>query len=197
MGSHGSVRILQVESNREAALAVERLVTAGGFACDTVPTGQLALERLVFEDYDLILIAFVLPDVSGADLIARLDAAAIRATVLVRMRNQPVAEAYAEVLMRIAGASDSQDDGPASAEPAFERDSVRHKILKAGQIVYRNAHCVMDCTILNVSASGACIQPADTFDDPGPFTLRISGGPSRRCELRWRKGSKLGVRFIL
>lgn len=190
------MRILQVESNRDAATAVERLVAASGSTCDAVATGRLAMERLVFEEYDLILTAFVLPDMTGAELIARLDAAAIRATVLVRMRNQSVAEAYAEVLMRIAGASDSQDDGRAPAEQAFERDAVRHKILKAGQIVYRNDRCVMDCTILNISASGACIQPADAFDDPGPLTLKINGGPSRRCELRWRKAGKMGVRFI-
>lgn len=192
------MRILQVEANRDAAIAVEGLVTAGGSTCDTVATAQLALKRLVFEDYDLILTAFVLPDFSGADFIAQLDAAGIGAAVIVRMRNQPVADAYAEALQRLAGTTDSQDEGPAAAaaEADFQRDSVRHKIIKSGQIVYRDAYCVMDCTILNVSASGACIKPADVFEDPGPFTLKISNGPSRRCEVRWRRSGKIGVRFV-
>lgn len=192
------MRILQVESNRDAATAVERLLAGGGATCDTVSTGQRALERLAFEDYDLIVSAFALPDQTGADLVARLDATGIRSPVLLRMRNQPVATAYAEVLQRLARSSDSDDEGGASSEAAnrVERDSVRHKVLKAGQIVYRDARCIMDCTILNISASGACIQPADAFEDPGPIVLRISNGPSRRCEIRWRKGVKLGVRFV-
>ncbi|MBL8659718.1 MAG: response regulator [Rhodospirillales bacterium] len=190
------VRVLQVESNRDAATAVERLIAGGGATCDTVSTGQLALERLAFEDYDLILSAFALPDQTGAELVARLDATGIRSPVLLRMRNQPVGTAYAEVLQRLARSCDS--DGEASTETAgrTERDSVRHKVLKAGQIVYRDARCVMDCTVLNISASGACIQPADAFEDPGPIVLKILNGPVRRCEIRWRKGVKLGVRFV-
>jgi CheY-like chemotaxis protein len=190
------VRILQVESNRDAAMAVERLVTAGGSTCDTAATGMIALERAMFEPFDLILIAFALPDLTGAELLHRLDAAGVNATVIVRLRNQPVAKAYAEILQRIAGISDGQDDAAGQADGGHQRDSVRHKILKAGKIIYRNASCVMDCTILNISASGACIQPADAFDDPEPFTLKINNGPTRRCEVRWRSGGKLGVRFI-
>ncbi len=192
------MRILQVESNKDAASVVERLITAAGATCETVASGRMALERTLVENYDLILSAFALPDQTGAELLANLDAAGIQATVLLRMRNQPVAAAYAEVLQRLARSTHSGDGSaaPAASANGFERDSVRHTILKAGQIVYRNARCVMDCTILNISASGACIQPADTFQDPGPVTLKINNGPSRRCEIRWNKGGKLGVRFI-
>lgn len=191
------VRILQVESNRDVAIAVERLVASGGSTCDTVPTGQLAMERLAFEDYDLILSAFVLPDQTGAELVARMDAAGIGAAVIVRMRKQPVAGAYARCLQRIASTSDTHDDDPAEdAEATSKRDSERHSIIKSGQIVYRNAHCVMDCTILNISASGACIQPADAFEESEPFVLKIKNGLTRRCEVRWRRRGKVGVRFI-
>lgn len=190
------MRILQVEANRDAALAVERLVTAAGSTCDTVTTAQLALERLVFQDYDLILAAFVLPDCTGGELIARLDSAGVGAGLMMRMRNQPISDAYAEVLQRIAGASDSQYENAGAAANEQQRDSVRHKIIKAGQIIYRNANCVMNCAVLNVSASGACLKPDDAFDDPGPFTLKINNGPSRRCEVRWRRLGKIGVRFI-
>ena len=191
------MRVLQVESDLDAAGAVERLMKAAGSTCDTAPTGRLALELAMFENYDLILLAFALHDMSGADVIAELDAAGIGAPVLVRMRQRTVAEAYADIVQRFVGSQPVREaPEPAEEKTARDRASVRHKILKAGQIVYRNASCVMDCIILNISATGACIQPADAFDEPGNFVLKIAHGPTRRCEVRWRSGGKLGVRFI-
>lgn len=191
------MRILQVESDLDTASAVERLVKAAGSTCDTAPSGRLGLELAMFERYDLILIAFALPDMTGADVIARLDAEGIGTPVLVRMRQRAVGEAYADLVQRFVAQPVLQAPKPLDEDAAAKnRASVRHKILKAGQIVYRNATCVMDCTILNISATGACIQPADVFDEPANFILKIAHGPSRRCEVRWRSGGKLGVRFI-
>jgi CheY-like chemotaxis protein len=192
------MRVLQVESDLDAAGAVDRLIKAAGSSCATAPTGRLALELALFEHYDLILLAFSLPDMSGAEVIDRLHGAGIGAPILVRMRQRSLSEAYADLVQRfVAGGPPMPERRPeADGAPVHNRDSVRHKILKAGQIVYRNASCVMDCTILNISATGACIQPADAFDEPGKFTLKIAHGPTRRCEVRWRSGGKLGVRFI-
>jgi CheY-like chemotaxis protein len=192
------MHVLQVESDLNAAGAVERLIKAAGSSCDTAPTGRLALELAMFEQYDLILLAFALPDMSGADMLARLDAAGIGAPVLVRMRQRAMAETYADIVQRFVGGDQPpREVAKAPEEKATRnRDSVRHKVLKKGQIVYRNSCCVMDCTILNISATGACIQPADAFDESGTFILKIAHGPTRRCEVRWRSGGKLGVRFI-
>lgn len=192
------MRVLQVESDLDAAGAVDRLIKAAGSACDTAPTGRLGLELAMFEHYDLILLAFTLPDMTGAEVIARLHSASIGAPILVRMRQRATAETYADLVQRFVGGGPQMRELPKPDEdkPIFNRNSVRHKILKAGQIVYRNASCVMDCTILNISATGACIQPADAFDGPSNFTLKIAHGPTRRCEVRWRSGGKLGVRFI-
>ncbi|HSO41560.1 MAG TPA: response regulator [Rhodospirillales bacterium] len=192
------MRVLQVENDLDAAGAVERLIKAAGSACDTAPSGRLGLELAMFETYDLILVAFVLPDMTGADVIARLDAAGIGAPVLVRMRQRALAEAYADIIQRFVAGGLPEREVPKAPEQtsAYNRESVRHKILKAGQIVYRNSCCIMDCTILNISATGACIQPADAFEERGNFILKIAHGPSRRCEVRWRSGGKLGVRFI-
>lgn len=193
------MRILQVEGNPDLALAVERLLSAAGSSCETVGTGCECIEHARVEDFDMILLAFALPDMKGCEVLAKLDAMGVGAPAVVRMRHQSLNGVYAETLKLIAAAAGRiktkvtkvAEDGDGS-----QRDSQRHKLLKAGQIVYRDARCVMDCTIINVSASGACIQPADAFDDPGPFTLKIVHGPTRRCEVRWRRGGKLGVRFI-
>lgn len=192
------MRVLQLENDLNAAGAVERLIKAAGSSCDTAPSGRLGLELAMFESYDLILVAYALPDMSGAEALTRLDAAGVGAPVLVRMRQRVVAEAYADIVQRlVASGLPARERPKANAPaPAFDRESVRHKILKAGQIIYRNSTCVMDCTILNISATGACVQPADTFEGYGTFTLKIAHGPSRRCEVRWRSGGKLGVRFI-
>lgn len=193
------MRILQVEANPALAIAVERLLSAAGSSCETVGTGRECVERAGVEDFDIILLAFALPDITGCEVLARLDAIGVGAPALVRMRHQTLKGVYAETLQLFAAAAGRIKIRAAeAAEDAAgsQRDSQRHKLLKAGQIVYRNSRCVMDCTIVNISASGACIQPADTFDDPGPFTLKIVHGPTRRCEVRWRRDGKLGVRFI-
>ncbi len=193
------MRILQVEGNRDLALAGERLFASAGSSCKTVGSGRECIERARVEDFDMILLAFALPDMTGSDVLVKLDAMGIGAPAIVRMRHQTLNTVYAETVKLIAAAAGRIETRPAKVAEGdgnTQRDSQRHKLLKAGQIVYRNARCVMDCTIVNVSASGACIQPADTFDDPGPFTLKIAHGPTRRCEVRWRQGGKLGVRFI-
>lgn len=193
------MRILQVEGNRDLALAVERLLESAGSCCETVATGRECVEHARVEDFDMILLAFALPDMNGCEVLAKLDAMGVGAPALVRMRHQTLNGVYAETLKLIAAAAGrikTKLTRLAEDDANSQRDSQRHKLLKAGQIVYRDARCVMDCTIVNVSASGACIQPADAFDDPGPFTLNIAHGPTRRCEVRWRRGGRIGVRFI-
>ncbi len=76
------------------------------------------------------------------------------------------------------------------------RTRPRLKTLKAGQIVYHNANCVMRCRVLNMSEEGATIQTSDFFDCPATFTLKINSDPTYQCELRWTRGKKLGVRFL-
>jgi DNA-binding response OmpR family regulator len=87
---------------------------------------------------------------------------------------------------------DSRDDA------AARRNHPRIRTLKGGQISYNdnNANCVAECLILNLSDGGASLQATDAIDLPIHVTLKTKQGKNYKCEVCWRHGKKLGVRFI-
>lgn len=54
----------------------------------------------------------------------------------------------------------------------------------------------MGCQVLNTSDSGALLMPADVVICPNEFVLKPQIGPARDCEVVWRKGMTLGVRYL-
>ena len=82
-------------------------------------------------------------------------------------------------------------------ERAAERRSARrHRVLKNALIVFNNGHCSMGCQILDMSDTGAKLMPVDIFLCPKEFMLKPQIGESRHCEVMWRKGTKIGVRYV-
>jgi hypothetical protein len=72
----------------------------------------------------------------------------------------------------------------------------RHRALMGARIVFRNGFCSMGCLILNISEDGALLQPDDIVSCPKTFTLKPRFDPPRECEIVWRRGTQLGVRFL-
>jgi len=52
-----------------------------------------------------------------------------------------------------------------------------------------------DCMITDLTERGLKLVAEDE-DIPAEFTIIFSTGQSRRCHLRWRKGSELGAEFM-
>jgi CheY-like chemotaxis protein len=52
------------------------------------------------------------------------------------------------------------------------------------------------CAILDLSERGGALRVTDP-DQPCPtlFTLKPFDGPARRCEVRWRRGDRIGIEF--
>jgi hypothetical protein len=50
--------------------------------------------------------------------------------------------------------------------------------------------------ILNVSETGALLRLLDMASCPNNFVLRPRFDPPHECEVVWRKGEVLGVRFV-
>jgi hypothetical protein len=85
----------------------------------------------------------------------------------------------------------------ASGEAGAERRHVgRHRVLKKAVIVFNSGHCSIGCHILDMSSAGAQLAPADIFLCPKEFTLKPLFGEPRYCEIAWRRGTKVGVRFL-
>jgi len=75
----------------------------------------------------------------------------------------------------------------------FEREVRRARHLSARIKVAGRAHC--ECRVLDISTHGAKIVVAPAV--PDHFELAFSeGGQHRVCEVVWRRGKMIGVKFI-
>jgi hypothetical protein len=74
------------------------------------------------------------------------------------------------------------------------RNNQRHRVLKAGKIVFNGGASVLDCTVRNVSETGACLVVVNAVAVPAEFDLLLDGA-SRSCEAVWRKPNRVGVEF--
>ena len=76
------------------------------------------------------------------------------------------------------------------------RVSRRQRVLKSGKIIYANGSIVIDCTIRNISETGALLKVPATVAIPAQFEFRETmGGSGRRVAVVWRRGDLLGIQF--
>lgn len=78
------MRVLQVEDDPAAAQAVEQMMKAQGYACQTTAYGEEAVELATSNPYDLILLDIMLPDIDGYEVLRRLQAAGVHTPVLIQ-----------------------------------------------------------------------------------------------------------------
>ena len=75
-----------------------------------------------------------------------------------------------------------------------KRIALRQRVLKAGTIEFSGG--TIDCTVRNVSETGAALEVASPVGIPSEFNLLIPGTrSSRRCLLMRRKENRIGVAF--
>ena len=75
------------------------------------------------------------------------------------------------------------------------RRSPRHRVLKSGKIIYGGGSFVVDCTIRNLSATGARLQVPTSVAIPDRFEFAEAGAAKRPVTVVWRKGDLMGIRF--
>jgi hypothetical protein len=72
----------------------------------------------------------------------------------------------------------------------------RARTLKGGRIVFNGGYSSFECTIRNLSDSGALLKFGDVLGIPNHFELETETGRARRkCTVRWRSGTLIGVSF--
>ncbi len=82
---------------------------------------------------------------------------------------------------------------PDGAERRSER---RLRALKAARIVFNGGHSVFDCTLRNLSPSGALIEVPSMLGMPMRFEMLMDQGATRHfCSVRWHTERMMGVRF--
>ena len=74
------------------------------------------------------------------------------------------------------------------------RRAPRHRVLKAGKVDFGGG--AIDCTVRNLSNTGAAIEVSNQIGIPEKFTLVVPGdGLHLPCHIIWRKGYRIGVTF--
>lgn len=75
-----------------------------------------------------------------------------------------------------------------------KRIAQRHRVLKGGKIEFGGG--AIDCTIRNLSNTGAALDVTSPIGIPDRFTLRfISENRQIDCHVVWRRERRIGVRF--
>jgi hypothetical protein len=75
-----------------------------------------------------------------------------------------------------------------------KRNAPRQRVLKGAFIILSDKAPKLQCTIRNLSATGAALQVSTTYGLPPIFDLIIDG-VRRRCHSQWRTDTKIGVLF--
>jgi hypothetical protein len=74
------------------------------------------------------------------------------------------------------------------------RIAPRRRVLKAGSISFGGG--TFDCTVRNISETGAALEVVTPLFIPDKFTLIVpSDGLSRACGVVWRRERRIGVTF--
>lgn len=77
-----------------------------------------------------------------------------------------------------------------------KRRAARHRVLKGGKISFHHLGTSTDCTVRNLSDTGACLIVTSQIGIPNEFDLLIESGHAvRPCRVAWRSGNKIGVSF--
>jgi diguanylate cyclase (GGDEF)-like protein len=78
-----------------------------------------------------------------------------------------------------------------------ERRHIRRaRTLRSGKILLNNKSSVIDCTVRNLSADGACLRVASVAGIPPSFDLLIDGETaSLACDVIWQSPDQVGVSF--
>jgi hypothetical protein len=82
-----------------------------------------------------------------------------------------------------------------TTEPGAEkRTDLRRRAIKSGKIVFNERNSVIDCTLRNISATGAMLSVTHAVSVPDEFELRWDD-KAQRCSIVWRKMHQFGVKF--
>jgi hypothetical protein len=94
------------------------------------------------------------------------------------------------------GFTGAQCGGPYNRAMTEKRQAPRRRTLKGGSILFGVAP-VIDCVIRNMSDTGAQLAVDSPVGIPDEFTLLIRPELIKRnCRVAWRKGNRIGIRFV-
>ena len=75
------------------------------------------------------------------------------------------------------------------------RSTPRQRVLKGGKVVINDGFSTFQCTVRNLSESGARLKVASIIGIPDTFDLAMDDGRKHACTVVWRTATEIGVKF--
>ncbi|MBE0578148.1 PilZ domain-containing protein [Devosia sp.] len=75
------------------------------------------------------------------------------------------------------------------------RVAPRQRVLKGGRIVINDGFSTFQCTVRNLSATGARLKVAGVVGIPDAFELLMDDGRRFACIAKWKTEFEIGVEF--
>jgi len=150
------MRILIVEDEEHLADLLSEVLGREGHLAETAPDGRTALASALAEEYDLLIVDWMLPDLDGVQVVKRLRAADVRVPVLMLTARTQVEDrvegldagaddylpkpfAFPELLARVRALSrrppEKEADEPVLTAGDVTLDPGRHEVRRAGERV--------------------------------------------------------------
>jgi DNA-binding response OmpR family regulator len=150
------MRILVVEDEERLARLISRVLVEEGYTVETEANGRQALMRALADEYDLLIVDWMLPELSGVQLVKRLRAAEVGTpAIMLTARDQiedrvegldagaddylPKPFAFPELLARVRALArrpwGEEKDGAILGAGDVTLDPVRHVVRHRGKTV--------------------------------------------------------------
>lgn len=84
---------------------------------------------------------------------------------------------------------------PGGQELEEHREAERRRVLKSGKILLSGGGAI-DCTVRNLSQTGAALEVVTPIGIPERFALAIEPGQTLTCEVVRRTERRIGIRFV-
>ena len=75
------------------------------------------------------------------------------------------------------------------------RAAPRQRVLKGGRIVINDGFSTFQCTVRNLSETGARLKVAGVVGIPDTFQLVMDDGRKFACTVAWKTEFEIGVHF--
>ncbi|KFC67303.1 PilZ domain protein [Devosia sp. LC5] len=76
-----------------------------------------------------------------------------------------------------------------------QRAAPRQRVLKGGKIVINDGFSTFQCTVRNLSETGARLKVTSIIGIPDTFELVMDDGRKHACTTAWKTATEIGVKF--
>ena len=172
------MRILFAEDDRDISKAVQTLLTRSGYSVDTVYNGRDAIDYIEQGDYDGAILDWMMPGLSGIEVLAQMRANGITTPVLMLTARDAIKD-------RVEGLDTGADDylpKPFAASELLARiramlrrkEDYKHDVIKFADIELDKSAMAIRCHNKSVSLTNKAFQLMEMLVEHPGAVLSIS-----------------------